>query len=920
MTNQDEKKIEIIPDKKTAIEENKELTKCRRTLEEIKFPIDEKQIILFYKFITHNKNRTHKFQLFLPDRKTIGPIEVKNTDNLVNLCRQHNLKGLSCLSVNSVKLGGMKAYDVETITNILFDVDVKKERKVNGVSTEQDKKIAYETALKVKQKLEEKINLRVSLIDDSGNGYHLVIPINIPVKTIFTGKNNDENKKIWEESEIRGRLVALEEQLKEFNNDVCEIDCISKDIARRFKIPGTWNVKGEISPDNYRQCTIIVATEDAISDAFIDGNTKVFNTLEPKKESIIDVEIPVDEDIALKDIFEKNEKAKDLFNGEWQKYDKKKDGTKKNKWSKSEAELSLCVILFNEGLPEEKIRNALAQSKIGKWKQSTSYRDATIKKAKQFVKKLQKEKKDKQASNTQGVIITLHKGNITVDLLNPKLAWREIKCYEMNEEFVLQPIYYPVRVKKEITNKSGEIETKYSEEMKIVLLCVDKDANREVIYPYSGAFSNSTFVINDSKYKIPSEPFYLKSLPGLNILQRFLDGEKVDGKKIWKDFKEYRGTYLDVGEDKRKLIPQTAWDLGSHFHMVFNAFPYHDFYGFRGSGKNRSHEISKELCFHAQMIATTRSISSVFRSIDAMGSTWLKNEAETLRGKNKNEDLLELCLEGYKKGSSIPLTSDVGKDKSRPQLYFDVYSPKSFTSDRNIYGAFGTRMIKYLQQKTSGRQGKIELDIEEGNRIRDNAYLLRLQDGRKITKLAKTSIDELLKGYDLDLVSRDREIFFPLLIITKEYGSKQEFEDLISFIKDYLEQLRQENIDKPIAVVLRAIYGISYEKQKIDESKHEFWIYLHDIRKKIIFNDPEAWRLTEKQGYEDKEIIKTSETAKYYTGRRIGSILVDLGFESKRQLKGQYQRKIDINSIEKKAKVLNIPIEDAIDREVLNSW
>ncbi len=546
-------------------------------------------------------------------------------------------------------------------------------------------------------------------------------------------------------------------------------------------------------------------------------------------------------------------------------------------------------------------------------------------KEEQSKKKLAKDTKKglrEEKERQKEIITTLNEGNVTVELLNPEFAWTEIKCYEMNEDFVLQPIYYPVRIKSYERNRKGSLEAKLYEEMKIILLHIDKDNNRKVIYPYSGAFSNSTFVINDSKYQILSEPFHLKSLPGLNILQRFLNGEKVDGKKIWRDFKEYRGTYLDVGEDKRKLIIETAWDLGSHFHMVFNAFPYHDFYGFRGSGKNRSHEISKELCFHAQMIATTRSISSVFRSIDAMGSTWLKNEAETLRGKNKNEDLLELCLEGYKKGSSIPLTSDVGKDKSRPQLYFDVYSPKSFTSDKNIYGAFGTRMIKYLQQQTSGIQGKLELDKEKGAKIRDDAYLLRLQDGREISKLAKTSIDELLKGYDLDLVSRDREIFFPLLIITREYGSKQEFEDLISFIKDYLEQLRQENIDKPIAVVLRAIYGICYEKQKIDESKHEFWIHLHDIRKKIIFNDPEAWRLIEKQGqgYEDKEIIKTSETAKSYTERRIGSILVDLGFESKRQIKGQYQRKIDIKLIEKRAKILNIPIEDAIDREVLNSW
>jgi hypothetical protein len=134
----------------------------------------------------------------------------------------------------------------------------------------------------------------------------------------------------------------------------------------------------------------------------------------------------------------------------------------------------------------------------------------------------------KQAKErSEEVVSTLHENNVTVELLNPEMAWTEIKCYEMNEELVLQPIYYPVRIKSYERSKSGSLDAKLSEEMKIILFCVDKNNNRKVIYPYSGAFSNSTFVINDSKYKIPSEPFNLKSLPGLNILQRFLDGENI---------------------------------------------------------------------------------------------------------------------------------------------------------------------------------------------------------------------------------------------------------------------------------------------------------------------------------------------------------------------------------------------------------
>jgi len=450
--------------------------------------------------------------------------------------------------------------------------------------------------------------------------------------------------------------------------------------------------------------------------------------------------------------------------------------------------------------------------------------------------------------------------------------------------------------------------------MGIVLLYSDNNGTRKPIYKYN--YSQSSFSINGSKYKISSEPFNLKSLPSNKILKRFLNGEKIDGKQVWKDFIKYRQKYLDVGDDQRKYIPQTAWDLGTHFSMVFNAFPYNDFFGLRGSGKNRANEISSILTFHCITIATSRSISSIFRSIDAMGSTWIKNEAETLIGKNKDNELLELCLEGYKKGSNISLTGDIGKNKNRPVIFYDVYSPKSFSSDKDIYGAFGTRMIKFLQQQTSKEQGKIELNLEKGKEIRDNAYLLRLQDGCEIRKIIEnTSIDDLLKNTELKLVSRDREIFYPLLIITKQYGSKKEYQNLIDWIKDYLDNQRQQNIDKPLAVVLRAFYSQAIEVYKTTE-KEELWIDLYKIREEIVYSDPEAWRMTNKDGYENKEIVKTSETARFFTVRRIGSILSELGFDQKRRggSSGNYQRKATIKKIKEKANTLNIQIDD-IEKE-----
>lgn len=877
--------------------------------------IDESQIKKFFEQVNH-KDLNHKFQVFKKDNSATTQLNVSTAERLIKLCKKHNLKGLSCLSVNPRSKTKTKTQSVTAITNILIDVDVKKNRKQNGVSTLEDKQKAKETSEAIIKELEEKINLRPSIFIDSGNGFHIYIPVYISLKNILTGKNESENKQLWDKSKIKAKLARLEQLLHKFNTEICEIDCISKDIVRRVKIPGTWNVKPRIKRQDYRMAKILESKSQSLQKVWIESNNTVFQGLDPlKKENVEQPEtkITVDETVDLHEILQNDLKAKDFFEGKWnkEKYKKRYDEksgkwVKRKKWTRSEAELGLAVLLFSKGLPERNVRNALHRSGIGKWQGANQdYRDLTITRAKQFISTQSKEKK---------VLKTKRQGNLKVEFLNPSFAWKEIKCYDITDDFVLQPLYHPVRGEYETENKQGETETKKFENMHIILLYSNGNGKRDVIYKYK--YSNSSFTIDGSKYKIDSEPFYLKSLPTNNIFSRFLAKEKIDGKKVWQDYKRYRQKYLDVGEDHRKIIAQTAWDLATFFFMCFNAFPYNDFFGLRGSGKNRATEISGILTFHSQTIATTRSISSIFRSIDAMGSTWIKNEAETLIGRNKDDDLLELCLEGYKKGSSIPLTGDVGKNKDRPPLYFDVYSPKAFSSDKDIYGAFGTRMIKYLQQKTDKEQGKIELDKEHGIQLRDDAYLLRLQDGCKIKQLVEnTSIDKLLDGTDLKLVSRDREIFFPLLLITKEYASKVEYKLLVEFIKDYMKNQRQQRIDEPISVVLRALYSRAIDQYRINEDKN-IWIDLYAIRKEIIFSDPEAWKIKSNDGVEDKVIIRSSETSKFFSTRRIGSILSELGFDQKRRKPGtgNYQRKATLSKIKQKANTLNIQLDD-IEKE-----
>ena len=159
--------------KEEAIKENKKLQKLRQPIKET---VDEDQIKLFWKFIVLD-GRNHKFQVFKKDNSVSKEIDIDNVEKLIGLCKKHNLEGLTCLSVNPFKKGGTRVGGVAEITGILIDIDVKKGRKIGGVSTLEDKSQAKKTAEDVIKKLEEKINLRISLFVDSGNGYHIYIPI-----------------------------------------------------------------------------------------------------------------------------------------------------------------------------------------------------------------------------------------------------------------------------------------------------------------------------------------------------------------------------------------------------------------------------------------------------------------------------------------------------------------------------------------------------------------------------------------------------------------------------------------------------------------------------------------------------------------------------------------------------------------------
>jgi hypothetical protein len=324
---------------------------------------------------------------------------VRTIDEFVNLAKIDNGKGIICVAIS--EHGSKQTEDISNITKLLaltVDADVKKDRKVNYVSTKEDHLHAINISFVLIKKELENMGFKVGLITDSGNGAHTYVKVSIDLPEF-------KSKEEWIDSEIYRRLLAIEtklrEKLNELNDVIVNIDFITKDVVRRVKVTGTLNKKDENQAED-RICKIIYKADDYAEEA----NNKAFFKIEPVKSeqkvtapqgkesyAVVAESQAVLPDEEVSRIINKDEKLKALFNGnvECHGEDKPlefKDGKIYSK-SRSEGEYSLVLGLVMNGIRNfEQINDIMMRCKIGKWQEDKrgGYRMMTFKKALSFVK------------------------------------------------------------------------------------------------------------------------------------------------------------------------------------------------------------------------------------------------------------------------------------------------------------------------------------------------------------------------------------------------------------------------------------------------------------------------------------------------------------------------------------------------------
>ena len=191
-------------------------------------------------------------------------------------------------SYNAIKKA--KTADTTKNTNIssyrliLIDADAK---RLAGISSNQAEKAATASVIRKIHRFLRKEGIH-HVVADSGNGFHILIPVNI--------SNTDENI-----LKIKSFLLHLNEK---FSNDKVDIDTNVSNPARISKLYGTLSCKGSSTPDRPHRYSVI-HTQKYPDDQDLLSLIDRLNLFVPQQKSIEEVGIQSKHAQIIRDILSK---------------------------------------------------------------------------------------------------------------------------------------------------------------------------------------------------------------------------------------------------------------------------------------------------------------------------------------------------------------------------------------------------------------------------------------------------------------------------------------------------------------------------------------------------------------------------------------------------------------------------------------
>ncbi|MFH1103238.1 MAG: hypothetical protein V1714_05675 [Pseudomonadota bacterium] len=266
---------------------------------------------------------------------------------------------------------------------------------------------------------------------------------------------------------------------------------------------------------------------------------------------------------------------------------------------------------------------------------------------------------------------------------------------------------------------------------------------------------------------------------GLDYLKKFIK-IPTSPEGLFEGIKDAFRCYLDLPEDAYGLL--AVWVVGTYWAILFSAFPFLHLYGPKETGKSKSLEALKHLCFNAEK-ARDITAAAMGDTLDAQRGTLLIDQAERL-GKIENElNLVGLLADSYKKAGGRRRVVEMS-NSGRRVLEFSTYGPKAFASTKDIDPDLRDRCVRIPMIRTRRRLPDLEGSELIWGELRDKLYRFALLNFKKAQ-------------YHYQAIpgdgTRAMELWRPLLAVARALGVSQGGIDaLYEFYQEATRQTRHE--------------------------------------------------------------------------------------------------------------------------------
>jgi len=368
-----------------------------------------------------------------------------------------------------------------------------------------------------------------------------------------------------------------------------------------------------------------------------------------------------------------------------------------------------------------------------------------------------------------------------------------------HEDQATQPPLSAEQAREVAKKRQAAVDTILNNAHGTTTLRAQNAADGKLVYVAAFGDAGSLFVSTSSvmpvtelpkNYRLTEPPPDTSPMSGDGI-RRFQNGDEVSPLEL---FEALRHLIRRRVIFTQKCVPAVLalWVMGTYCHALFNYFGYVWLTSLGpGCGKSLLAKILSMLAFNATPPLVDPTPATVFRDIEANGSTFIVDEVENLDPEKKSE-LIGILNAGFERGAQVRRMTPVGEVWAvRP---FGVYGPKVIAGINQIPRPLQTRAFRIEMRKKKNseeiRSFRPDRLMKWAAKRRDDLAIFALQNAEQITELYDKR-DELVpkrsEGGNTVFDDRLRDIFAPLYamaaIVDEQAGKQVAISQLNQFVQ-----------------------------------------------------------------------------------------------------------------------------------------